>query len=476
MSLGTGVLKMKINRFLLIASCITLVGCSTVRKDETKARFAANSYPNMFVPVRVDVAKSSIKTALGKNDNIANITQLKNLNTLEKARLLQLNDDFEGSIASYDNAIKTIPQTEKESIKQAKSILLNKESYNYYDIRTAYNIPDYAIANLYTYQALNYLKTDQADKALEVLRKLDTAKLWTAQQDIIAGGIKELSKKSLEKNNITQEILGLNNFDQLKMMLGYSRRIPNAYGNPLGLYLRAILKSSISRNYQASLADLNNAAQYAVGNKYLEQTRNEYYRAVNSGNSPYPMGMGRVVVFYEQGLVNSRQETVTKLDLGDIGDTKIAFPIYSTNYSFYDPEKITLTTNNKTLESTYTETLMDNTLFAIKSLIDDYPRIIAKNLMIEAYKNDYTEKFALGGLAGSHLKFNISNKDPKRADLRSWLLLPASVSLYEHQLDSGQYTIQVNRIRQKIDIEQGKTTLLWIMDIGRFKKVFYFII
>ncbi|QLE78289.1 hypothetical protein FLM55_00475 [Francisella sp. Scap27] len=468
---------MNINKFIILSSTIALASCSTVKNDKTKVEFAAHNYPNMFIPVRVDVAKSSVKTAIGQNNSIANITQLKNLNELEKGRLLQLNGDFKGSIVSYANAIKTVPQSEEESIKKAKSIVLDRKSYNYYDIKTAYNIPDYAISNLYTYQALNYLKTNQVKNALSELDKLPSAELWTTQQDLIAAGIKQLSKKSLEKNDITDNILGLNNFEDLKRMFGYSKRIPNAYGNPLGLYLKAILESSISKDYESSLNDLNNAEQYAVGNKYLGHTIYEFNSAINSGNSSFSMGMGRVVVFYEQGLVNPRQEAIAKLDLGNIGDTKFDLPVYPTNYSFYEPKKVTITTDSKkTIVDTYTETLMDNTLFAIKSLIDEYPRIIAKNIMIEAYKNDQVEKLALGGLAGNHLNFSLSNKDPKRADLRSWLLLPANVDLFEQQLDSGKYTIQVNNIRQKVDIKQGKTTLLWVVEVGKFKKVFYFIV
>ena len=119
---------------------------------------------------------------------------------------------------------------------------------------------------------------------------------------------------------------------------------------------------------------------------------------------------------------------------------------------------------------------MDTTLFAMKSLVDDYPRIIVQNVVIEAYKHDYEQKFALGGVLGSHLKFNLSKTEPKRADLRSWLLLPSSVDLFEQQLDSGDYTIQISNIRQKIQVQQGKTTLLWVTDVGNFKKVYYFIL
>lgn len=126
---------MNINKFIILSSTIALASCSTVKMIKQKVEFAAHNYPNMFIPVRVDVAKSSVKTAIGQNNSIANITQLKNLNELEKGRLLQLNGDFKGSIVSYANAIKTVPQSEEESIKKAKSIVLDRKSYNYYDIK-----------------------------------------------------------------------------------------------------------------------------------------------------------------------------------------------------------------------------------------------------------------------------------------------------------------------------------------------------
>lgn len=163
------------------------------------------------------------------------------------------------------------------------------------------------------------------------------------------------------------------------------------------------------------------------------------------------------------------------LDLGNIGVRKIDLPVYNTDYNLFEPKRVIISADDTNLIDTYTETLLDTTLFAIKSLIESYSKVITQNVVIEAFKYDYENNFALGGLLGSTLKFDLSKTDPKRADLRSWLLLPNSVDLFEQQLDSGNYMIQVNNIRQKITIQQGKTTLLWIVDIGKFKKVYYFI-
>lgn len=292
------------------------------------------NYPWIFAPVRKNLVENNISEAINKNNNIANIKQLKNLNYLESGRLFQLNDNYPESIKFYDKAIQSIPKNENESLEQAKKILLDKNTYNYYDIKTAYNIPDYAISFLYTYQALNYLRTNNVNLALKSLDNLGTAKIWRNEQDLIAGGMKELAKEDLDRNDITNDNLGIDSFKSLKSMLEFSAVIPNAYGNPMTYYLKSLLDSADSKNYQESLNDLENAQKYTIGNRYLDQTANEYRSAVIGEISPFSMGMGRVVVFYEQGLVNIRKSAKANLDLGNIGIRRMEFPVYKLNIVF----------------------------------------------------------------------------------------------------------------------------------------------
>ncbi len=481
MSPGIGVIKMKKIKKLLFLSCalLALGSCSSVskdvKKDKTDVEFASNNYPWIFGSVRKDIIQSNLEQAIKQNNNIGNAKQLKTLNELEAGRLLQLDGRYHNSIKSYNDAIVTIPTNKKEFIKKTKSILLGKDTYSYYNIKSAYNIPDYEITFLYTYQALNYLKTNNVKEALNSLNSLDNAAMWYNQQQVLTYEMKKIAKKSLKEDDFTDKELRGESFKTLKTMASFSNRIPNSYGNPMSYYFKAILESAVSKNYKKAVDDLAKAQSYTVGNRYLDQTKNEYQAAIASQTSPFPMGMGRVVVFYEQGLVNVRRTEIVPLDLEDAGIKKIDFPIYKTNYNFFGPKKVTISDGDRQLVNTQTQTLLDGTLFAVKSLVEEYPRIITQNVVIEVVKHEIDKGFALGGLLGSYGKFNLSNTDPKRADLRSWLLIPNSVDLFEDELDSGNYTIQVNNIRQKIDIRQGKTTLLWIVDIGKFKKVYYFI-
>ena len=90
---------------------------------------------------------------------------------------------------------------------------------------------------MYTYQALNYLKTNDVQQALDILNNLDNTEFLANQRDIIAEGMKHLGKKNLEHNDIKVDDLNLNDFQHLDEMLKFSERIPNAYGNLLSSYL-----------------------------------------------------------------------------------------------------------------------------------------------------------------------------------------------------------------------------------------------
>ena len=66
--------------------------------------------------------------------------------------------------------------------KQATATLLSKETYSYYDIDSPYDIPDYEIIYLYTYQALNYLSIGNILKAQSSLDNLGVAGIWVDKQ------------------------------------------------------------------------------------------------------------------------------------------------------------------------------------------------------------------------------------------------------------------------------------------------------
>lgn len=53
--------------------------------------------------------------------------------------------------------------------------------------------------------------------------------------------MKQLGEKDLDRNEVMSDNLGLENFKALTNMLEFSKRIPNAYGNPMSYYIKAFL-------------------------------------------------------------------------------------------------------------------------------------------------------------------------------------------------------------------------------------------
>lgn len=123
-------------------------------------------------------------------------------------------------------------------------------------------------------------------------------------------------------------------------------------GNPMSYYIKALLDSAFTKDYQKSLVDIENAQQYTVGNRYLDQTANEF----------------RSVII---------------------------------DYNLFDPKRVIISVGDTNITDIYTEILSDATLFAMKSLVEVYSKVITQNVVIEAFKYNYEKSFALGDLLGS---------------------------------------------------------------------------
>ena len=79
---------------------------------------------------------------------------------------------------------------------------------------------------MYTYQALNYLETNNIKEAIQALDSLDKAKIWSDEQETLAEVMKQLGEKDLDRNEITSDNLGLENFKALKTCLSFQKEFP----------------------------------------------------------------------------------------------------------------------------------------------------------------------------------------------------------------------------------------------------------
>lgn len=65
------------------------------------------------------------------------------------------------------------------------------------------------------------------------------------------------------------------------------------------------------------------------------------------------MGLGRVVVLYEQVLVYTRRSAQASLDLGNIGVRKMDLPVYNTDYNLFDPKRVIISAGDTNVTDIY---------------------------------------------------------------------------------------------------------------------------
>jgi hypothetical protein len=68
-------------------------------------------------------------------------------------------------------------------------------------------------------------------------------------------------------------------------------------------------------------------------------------------------------------------------------------------------------------------------------------------------------------LDAASIVMQIFNVVSEQADRRSWLTLPSQAQIARQYVPAGSYTVSVNtQDSAKIDVQAGKTTLIWVIE------------
>ncbi len=456
----------KSTRSLWCVSTLMLSGCAT---------FSA-SYPNKMKQVKADVASGSISQAQKAFvDAFGDKPTKDNLYLLERARLAQLNGNVAESKKDYQAVIQTVVTSKMAAKVQVSKVLENMGAVLTNDRELPFSTSDYAMTFLYPYQALNYLSENNLSGALVAIRQLSNAQYWTYQQKLMAGDLQNKYQKEMSKAGVDQDNLGLNKSTEINQMFSAVKDASNAYENGFGYYLSSILYQAFDDNYNNAFVSIKDAKRLLPDNPYILRTYAEIERGFNGGNA-YEIGKGRLVVFYEQGFVTPREAFKLPLFLGKLGLQEIAVAYYPSKYTLLPPKDLYITQNKEIIDKGQTSLLVNTTQMAMKSLTEEYPAIITREVIRLIVKSlaTYEASNQAGGwglLAGSIYSFITA-----QADERSWLLLPNNIQLFEQQYQQGKYAVDIGLKTTNVEIKPNKTTLLWIVNMGNFTKVYHFIL
>ena len=460
----------KLKLFLLLLSVFTLSGCATFE----------SSYPNQMHSVKSDLANNQPESAYKNLQN--KFRHDSTLYNLEQGRLEQLNNKPQISLQAYAKVIQTI-QTDRMKAKiQASKILENTGALLTNDRELPFETPDYAMTFLYAYQALNYLSLKDLSNAVVSIRQLSQAQSWIRQQQDIANQSTHIINEKYRNQEIDMDSLDFKKSQQIQFMYNQTQNITNAYENGFSYYLASLLYMTYG-DYNNAMVSIKDAHRLLPDNRYVRQTYEEIEHGFN-GSSSLPKDKGRLVILYEQDFVESKKAFQLPLFLGRLGAQMISTPYYSGDSSHLHPFYISIKDKkNKTLlvEQQSGELLTNTTKMAMKSLTEAYPAIITREALRLIIKSTATYALQREDRKRNRNQFNwallgasIYNLVTAKADQRSWLLLPSNIQLYEKPLSSGTYDVKINNLHHSVNINTQRTTLVWVIQVGEFHKIFYF--
>jgi len=270
--------------------------------------------------------------------------------------------------------------------------------------------------------------------------------------------------------------LGLKKSKQLNDMFSTVSHIENTYENGFGYYLASILYEAFDNNYNNAFVSIKSAKRLLPDNPYVLSTYQQMQKGFDGG-SAYQKNKGRLVVLYEQGFVEPKSAFKLPLFLGKLGLQEIAVPYYSSSYTLLPAQSVYISKGKpkkQIVAKGQTALLVNTTAMATKSLTEEYSVIITREVIRLVVKSLATleasnQAGGWGTLVGSIYSFVTA-----QADQRSWLLLPNNIQLYEQQLAKGDYQLDIGAKSHSFIIKPAQTTLVWMVNMGGFNKVYVF--
>ncbi|AEE26815.1 COG3014 family protein [Francisella hispaniensis] len=457
---------MKVKNFLVLLLCGITSSCATF----------SGSHPS-----KVGNAKKAIETCQYKPIETKFIKTFDNdgvdaaIGFLETARFEQLIGNTALSQKKYTKATDYVAKSEAEAKIRVRNILKDTQATLLSDKERYYYIADYEITFLYAYQALNYLKKHDLENAAVSIRNLSYAQYATFQAKDLATQTQGKNYQELNHVNSRQISSNISTSKQYRQLATIASRVRNSYENAFGYYLEAIIYQSYDTDLNNANLSMSNAFRVVPNNPYVSADYQQIKKAFDSGSNIYPQGQGKLVVIYESGWV----EPLKKFDIPitiffqQAGIQKISLPYYS-SYNLAQNADIQIFKEKELIDHSKSALLVDTTAMAAKSLSDQYPAIVTREVLrlvtktaisVAAIRSsgDYAALAAIGT--------SIYNMATTEADQRSWNLLPKNVDLFSKDLSAGNYTLKINNKTTTVTLQPQKITLVWLTKEGCYERI-----
>lgn len=379
----------------------------------------------------------------------------------ERGRLRALLGDRDGSIADFQEASDLF---EEERMRPPLSLSMgffSSTSLATNDLALPYPGYPYEKLMVHNYQALNYLKNGDWQRARIELNRADVEQSFAADQNrlLVERTQRQLREQSLDPTRLDHSLREHQaNFARI------AESETSSFLNAFTYFLSGNL-FEIMREWDRAVIDYRKALEIQPGNPVLREAL-VHAQSRRDGHGEGKTGEGRVVVVYSDGLVAAR----SSLHIPFIYDTSIlqvVMPYYS-DRSIAPPQPLRMRTGGELLGETRVITNVN--AMAVHALKERYTAIFIRQIMRMIVKRRVQrEAEEVSPFAG--FIANVFNVITDKADQRSWLTLPGYMQIATLTLPEGEHrllygTSMLSEQSVKLKIESGTTQFLIIDRIG----------
>ncbi len=378
---------------------------------------------------------------------------------LEKARLLQVNHQYEESCGVYKQAFDVIDKQNNRAKVSVSRLGFKALSLVSNDSIVPYDVPHYEQVLARIAQAKNYIYLNNLEAAGVEMRIAQRI-----QREIEVDHQKELEKKTAKLNNKEVNTNNESAFSLLdEAFHGLDRiagKIKNSYQNAYAFYMAANLWEATG-DLNDALVDYKKSYELQPDQYIAKDVKRLDQNQLKKGNTV------PVIVFIEQGTVPEKIENKLALPLPN-GIVNIAFATYEPS-TYQTPQTLRVKVGSNTMHQSFV--LNDIGALAVKELKDKTLSTVTTQILRATTKYAVQQELgnqfgAIGQLAGTMM--NIATE---RADLRAWSTLPSNTQISRFELNPGDHSIQVLGHNSKSDVLKleivpNQTVFVYVNDVN----------
>lgn len=374
----------------------------------------------------------------------------------EQARLQQLGGEFEASKASFEQVFSRYEAQADEARIRASGFAAGGASLLTNDNALPYNSEPYERIMGHAFQTFNYLALgDLQGAGVEVRRaalEQRTAELDNEKK--IAKAEQEASESNVDVSKFDGYFQGVNTA---------AASVTSSITNAWTYYLSAAYWEGLGE-YNDALVDYKKAFSLAPDVAFLKQDIERISRKLDGR---WKDQTGVVVILHEQGLVPPKREVMIPIPTIH-GYFSVAFPVYTPEDQL-PPVPLHAQAESATVSS---EVLVRVNGAAAKALKDKIPGMLVRQTLRAASKYQAQKQANDSmGLLGA-LTTQIYNLVSERADLRSWLTLPAYGMATRMELPAGNQVIKLSTsggsASVDVPVRVGGVTIVRVVEVGAF--------